>query len=40
MINKQSNPNRLKFAEAIATKRLELDLCIQKQTVINLSLPC
>ncbi|CAH8489333.1 unnamed protein product [Schistosoma haematobium] len=38
VINKQSNSNLLKFAEAIAIKRLKPDLCIQKETVINLSL--
>ncbi|VDP55692.1 unnamed protein product [Schistosoma margrebowiei] len=39
VINKQSNSNLLKFAEALAIKRLKPDLCIQKETVINLSLP-
>ncbi|CAH8649406.1 unnamed protein product [Schistosoma intercalatum] len=39
VINKQSNSNLLKFAEAIAIKRLKPDLCIQKETIINLSLP-
>ncbi|CAH8473689.1 unnamed protein product [Schistosoma haematobium] len=39
MVNKQSSSNLLKFAEAIAIKRLKPDLCTQKETVINLSLP-
>ncbi|CAH8583290.1 unnamed protein product [Schistosoma haematobium] len=31
VVNKQSNSNLLKFAEAIAIKRLKPDLCIQKR---------
>ncbi|CAH8484591.1 unnamed protein product [Schistosoma mattheei] len=39
VISKQPNSSLLKFAEAIAIRRQKPDLCIQKETVVNLSLP-
>lgn len=38
VINKQSNFNHLRFAEALSNKRLKLDLYIQKETTMNFSL--
>lgn len=37
--NRHSNSVLLKFSEAIAVKRLTVNLCVQKETVTNLSLP-
>ena len=39
IINRQNSSILLKFAEAISIKRLKPDLCVQKETVISLSLP-
>ncbi|CAH8863643.1 unnamed protein product [Trichobilharzia szidati] len=39
IINKQKKPNLLRFAEAIAIRRLKPNLCTQKETVVNLALP-
>ncbi|CAH8838228.1 unnamed protein product [Trichobilharzia szidati] len=39
ILNRQRTANLLRFAEAIAIKRFKPDLCIQKESVINLSLP-
>ena len=39
IISKQRSTTALRFAEAIAIKKLKPDLCIQKETVINLLLP-
>ncbi|CAH8643572.1 unnamed protein product [Schistosoma mattheei] len=39
VISKQPNSSLLKFAEAVAIRRQKPDLCVQKEMVINLSLP-
>nr|CAH8867638.1 unnamed protein product [Trichobilharzia regenti]CAH8868788.1 unnamed protein product [Trichobilharzia regenti] len=39
IINRQRSSILLKFAEAISIKRLKPDLCVQKESVISLSLP-
>ena len=39
IINKQKKPSLLRFAEAITIKRLQPNLCTQKETVVNLALP-
>ncbi|CAH8579144.1 unnamed protein product [Schistosoma curassoni] len=39
IINRQRTTTTHRFAEAIAIKKLKPDLCIQKETLINLSLP-
>ncbi|CAH8681898.1 unnamed protein product [Schistosoma haematobium] len=39
VINRQRSTTTLRFAEAIMIKKLKPDLCIQKETLISLSLP-
>ena len=39
VINKQSNSKLLKFAKACAIRIYRPNLCIQKEMVVNLSLP-
>jgi hypothetical protein len=39
VISRQSKPNVLRWAEAVAIRRLKPDLCVQKEMVLTLALP-